>query len=327
MSWFQENKFVAVFGGVMLVGAGALGYLIMGASDEYAKAKSNYDEKASTLKSLYDKKPNLLPENLKAFQDRQKALKAEIDKFQKDLAALEIKPEAVTAIAFQDRLKEAVARVVAKANEIGLTLPAEKFYLGFEDYQTAPPKDSAAPSLLRQLRGIEIVVNLLLQSKGVELKKVVREPVPEEKPAAPASSPPPKPGSKGRDDEKKLVQRLSFQVHFMAPQQVLQKVLNGVASNNQQFMVVRTFSVLNEKKDAPPKEFAAAAPQPDPAANPPGVAAAAPAPGAVAPPAPAPGGVVKIFGSERVEVVLDVDMLDFAEPEASGKTAGTNLPK
>jgi hypothetical protein len=311
MSWFTENKFVAVFGGFMLVGAGALGYLTMGASDEYAKAKSNYDDKAGELRGLYDAKPSLAAENLEAFQARQKSLKAEIEKFQKELAAIEIKPEQVTAIAFQDKLKEAVARVVAKAGEMGMELPKEKlFYLGFEEYQNTPPKEAAATALLRQLRGIEIMVNLLLQSKNVELKRISRVELPEEKKQPEA----PKPGSKGKpEEEKKLVQRSSFLIEFVAPQTTFQKTLNGLAGNNQQFFVVRNVSVTNEKKDPPVKEDKTPPAQVVDPNNPQPVA-----------PVKEKEGVEKIFGNERVNVVLDIDMLDFAEPEVPSDKPGAN---
>jgi hypothetical protein len=36
MSWISENKFLAGFGAVMLVGCGALGYLAYSASDAYS---------------------------------------------------------------------------------------------------------------------------------------------------------------------------------------------------------------------------------------------------------------------------------------------------
>lgn len=319
MSWFNENKFVAVFGGVMVIGVGALAYLMMGAKDEYATAKSDYEAKAGELQNLQGAKPGLTEENLKAFLDRQKALKGEIDAFQKDLASREIKLEPITPTGFQDKLTEAVGRMRTKAvNEMGWNVPAAPFYFGFEEYQNSPPKDSAAPPLLRQLRGIEAVMELLLQSKGGDLKKITRVEVPEEKKEAPKTTEKKPAGSSKPDDTAKLVQRTSFTIEFAASQSAFQKVMNGLASHPQQFFVVRNLQIVNEKTEAK-KDLANAQPPAPPVVDP----NAPPAP----PAPPAPKTVEKVLGNEKVIVTLNIDMLDFAEPEIAAAKAGANKPK
>jgi hypothetical protein len=324
MSAFSENKFLAVFGGVMLVGVGTLGYLTMGASSDYDQAKSAYDDAAAKLRSLHDSKPSPMQENVDAYVARQKTLKGQIDKLQKDLAVIEVKYEPISATGFQDKLKDSVAKFVTRSDEVGMKRP-EKFYLGFDEYQSAPPRDAAAPHLLRELRGLELALEPLLQSKNVELKKITRTELLEEKkqvePAKPDKSRP------RPEDDKKLVQRMSFQIEFLAPQETFQRTLNGIVANSEQFFIVRNVSIKNEKPEPPSKENKAAAGAVDPSTGTP----VAPAPDAVA---GAPGEAApkqtleKIFGSERVEVLLDIDMLDFADPETAGPDKSTsNKPK
>jgi hypothetical protein len=313
MSWFSENKFLAVFGGVMLVGAGALGYLTLGARDEYTKAKEEYDGAASTLSTVISSKPSPLPENLEAYNARVKALKAQIETFQKDLATIELKTEPTTATGFQDKLKDAVAKVVARAGEMETKLP-DKFYLGFEEYQAIPPKDAAVPSLVRELRSLEIFMALLQQSKGAELKKIARAELPGEKKQAEA--PKPEKGGKGKGDtDQKLVQKLSLQVEFVVSQEHFQNIFNGLVGNKQQFFVVRNIHLKNDKPDAPSKTVL-------PGANPGAVAPAADGTPAAAA-APERPKLEAIFGNEKLEVVLDLDIMDFAEPEAPAVEKGS----
>jgi hypothetical protein len=169
-------------------------------------------------------------------------------------------------------------------------------------------------------------MNLLLQSKGAELKKIARTELNEEKKAEP---PKPEKGAKGKpESDKKLVQAMSFQVEFVTTQGAFRNVLNGIVGNSQQFFVVRNISIKNDKPEPPTKEEK----NPPPPPPPPG------ADGKPAPPTPAPGpdaqpqeprqAVEMVFGSEKVEVVLDIDMLDFAEPEAPAPEKGSgNKPK
>lgn len=326
MSWFSENKFLAVFGGVMVVGVGALGYLTMGASSEYETAKGEYDTEVTKLRGLYDTKPSPMQDNLDEYRKREKAFSEQIAALQKDLGAIEIKTEPVSPTGFQDKLKEAVSRVVAKAAEMEMKLP-EKFYMGFDEYQNTPPKDVSAPSMLRELRSLEIVMNLLLQSKKAELKSIARN---AEEKKQPDVKPDPKGGKAKGDADKKLIHKISYKVDFIASQDQFKTVLNGITGSKEQFFVVRNLHIKNEKPEAPGKNAPGAggggAQPADPAAPAP---AAAGTPAAAAAAAPAGGDLQAIFGNEKLEVSLDLDVLDFADPEtpAAAKNSGKPQPK
>src|SRR4029434_11207617 len=87
-----------------------------------------------------------------------------------------------TEVQFQDRLRESVNRVVAKANEAGVQLLASgaKFYMGFDLYQTEPPRPEAAPALGRQLKALEWVMMQLIDNRIISLNKLERTPLAEE---------------------------------------------------------------------------------------------------------------------------------------------------
>lgn len=295
MSWFSENKFIAVFGGATLVLAGALGYLGMGASSDASQAEQEYEAAKSELSSLQNNNPSFTPQNVEETRARQKSFKEQITALQAELATMEIKLEPnIAPTVFQDRLSEAVRRVTTKGAEMETTFAETKFYLGFPEYQGAPPREAAAPVLLRQLRAIEIVVNMLLEVKGVEIKKITRTELDEEKRAVePPRNQPGRPvKTPGRPEEqKKLVQKASFQIEFATNQDHFSRVLNGIASNKEQFLIVRNVIVKNEKLTAPSK---AAVVENDP--NRPKREA--------------------IFGREKLMVTLEIDIVDFADPEA-----------
>jgi hypothetical protein len=198
--------------------------------------------------------------------------------------------------------------------------------MGFDQYQSKPPKESAAPALLRELRAIEVVVNLLLEAKEAELVEINRSELKEEKNQPDA----PRKDEKGGNPRKKLVQKAEFQIKFKTNQERFQKVFNEIISNKQQFFIVRNLFVKNEKID-PPSKVAALPPQGGPTATPPTPTS----PGNPVTPPPPPArearttNLESVFGTEKVEVTLDIDILEIAEPAAPAveKTSGNKQPK
>ena len=328
MSWFQENKFLAVFGGAVLVVGGALGYMTFAASSKYDDAQTRFNEAQSNLNNLYKASPYPMDDNVKEYAVRQKQVKAEIEKLQGELAAVKVKtekPEDVAPNFFQDRLKDAVAKWVGKAQEMDATISAKDFYLGFNTYKDKPPGNNVtAAALLKELRAIELVMDLLLRAKGVEIKDFSREELKEEQKAP---EPDKKNAKAGPQEPKvKLIRKTSFAVKFITTQAHFMAVMNGLAGHKEQVFVVRNLTVKNTAQDSPPKVAQNAFGQPGNAVA--GAAAAAPA-GAAAPlaPAPADAGPQTVFGEERLEVTLDIDIADVADPETPVAPKGNNKSK
>jgi hypothetical protein len=332
MSAHKKNPFLVGFAVVMVLGVGALGYLTYAAADENSKAREEYDEAAAELKRLQGLRPFPNEEHLKKFQEQRAAVEAKVNDLQKALAAIKIKIEDISPTGFQDKLRDAVARVTSKAAESNVALPQD-FYLGMKDYQGNPPKGPAAPPLYRELRAIEAAMNIILDVKNVQIRELKREELLEERGPAPVISTPQNKNRKVEDDTKKLVHKDTFTLKFASTQENFQRILNGLATHKEQFFVPRYIIVKNEAPDPPPKvEVAAAAPvapaEPLPAASAaPGAANPPAAPGAVpadpaAPAAPAQPEAPKLeykFGKELVEVTMDIDIVDVKEPEAKAE--------
>lgn len=332
MSALKQNPFLVGFGVVMAIGIGALGYLTYSASEEHSQALAEFETTSAELKRLQGGKPYPDKDNLKKVEDQKKALQAKINELQTSLSSLKLKVEDISPTGFQDKLRDTVARIAAKAPEANVKLPGsdkEKFYLGFNLYQGEPPKGPAAPPLYRELRAIESVMNLILETKNVEVKELVRSEIKEEKNPKPVATIPGQGNRKptAGEDGPKLVEKENFTIKFSTTQENFQRILNGIVTHKEQFFIPRSVVIQNEKQDAPSKQLAAAAVPATPladnsatpgAANPPGT------PGA--PATPEAPKLEYVFGKELVEVTLELDLVDVKEPQvaAADKTAPKN---
>ena len=158
MSWVSENKFLTGFGAVMLVGVGTLGTLTYLAMDKYDAAASAFDTANAQLKRLHDSKPGLKDSSLKDLLAQKQEMTDKISTFQQELKTRVLPMETISKAAFQDKLKETVAQISAKAAAANVERPKD-FYLGFGKYQSSPPDDKATPALARELRAIEMVLH------------------------------------------------------------------------------------------------------------------------------------------------------------------------
>src|SRR6202000_1582724 len=104
----------------------------------------------------------------------EKEHEAKVSELEKKLAAMKITVPPIAPAQFQDKLKASVDDYVAKAKKAGMTLP-EKFYLGFERYQSEPPSQEAAPLLSAELEAMRIVLDELPKSGVTKLEPIVRE--------------------------------------------------------------------------------------------------------------------------------------------------------
>lgn len=320
MNWFKENKFLGVLLVILVLGVGAFGYLIFSARGKLAEATDAYESLANERSRLHNLKPYPSPENVKELTAQKEQATAKITELHKALAAAELPVEPLSPVQFQDKLRAAVTEVTTRAGA-NTKLP-EKFFLGFERYETTTPDAAAAPLLGRQLKALQWLVTRLIDNKVAEIGELIREPLPEEggkeKEAAPVA-----PAPSGRDrggkpakEEKlgpPLVQPHGIDLTVTGDQSALRTVLNDIVGSKDQFFIPRLVSFKNEK-DRPPQRADAAAPvaAADPNAAPadPG---AAPAPAAptltpVAPP------TTYIVGLEKVSMTLRLEMVDFAEP-------------
>jgi hypothetical protein len=322
MNWIKENKFLFGFLVVLALGVGAGGYFVFDARGRYDEAVGNYQKRVGELNRL--QRLPIFPnqKNLEKIVAQQTDVNTEVSALASSLMAQQIPLEDVTPEQFQDRLKAAVTAVKNKAAQSSpvVALP-QKFFLGFDRYETAPPAKAGAAPLARELKAIEWLCDQLIDAKVAEIRTLNRDPIPGEndtgksadkKPAPPAAKPVPgKPGEKV--GPKYDVDKHRIELSFLADQARFRKFLDVVVNDKAQFFIPRLVTVKNEKPTAPPRGGATAdagAPAPPPpiaGATPPATGAAAAVPAAAA---------TYIVGEEKVEVSLVLEMVDFHESTA-----------
>jgi hypothetical protein len=296
MNWIKQNTFLSGFIAVMVIGIGVLGWLLYSASGHYDEVRADYETKVKELNRLETAKPYPEEGNLKIFDELKKEHAAAIQEFQKKVMAAQIPVEPISAVQFQNQLKEAVDRVVQKATAAGVKTPTG-FYLGFEKYQTQPPAPEAAPALGRQLKALEFVVAEMVRSGVLEVTKFDRKPLPEEEgkgkkeksDEAPAKGPKVEKGGKTAAS----VAYHPVQIEFKAEQSRFRELLNGLVAAKEHFLVPRLLNVKNEAEVAPQRVAAAGTP-----------------------PVTETGAIPVIFGLEKVSVTLDLELVEFIETAA-----------
>jgi hypothetical protein len=292
MNWFRENRFLGAFA----VGFG-LAFLIAliflwTARSSFAEAKRQFDENAAELNRLQRLTPYPSEENLRKMKTQADDYAADLEKLKGELKT-RVPP--VTPMApneFQSRLRQAITSLGEKARANRVKLP-DNFFLGFEEFAAALPDTDAAPLLGQQLAQAELLLNVLIDARVEAITGFRRVPA-TERLAAAAPTPTPIPGRKPAGPAgDQLIERNVVEASYTSTPTAARRVLNQITTLNQQFYIIRTLHVLNEKDEGPPRD-ADDAP------------AAAPAPGA----SPA-AGLTFIVGNERVQTAARIEMLRF----------------
>ena len=230
---------------------------------------------------------------------------------------LPLSADPITPAQFQDKLKETVAQIASKAAAAKVERPKD-FYLGFGEYQSRPPPDKAAPALARELRAIELVMNVLIKTGNLELEELHREPLPEEGSVKKAEG---VPGSGRRRITADGIDRNKLRLKFTSSDDALRTVLTELANHPQQLFIIRNLQVQNKQAESPPRLAAGGGLPVPPAAAP----AASPAnaanlmsgtpPPAVPAPAAKEGPLAYVFGTEKVTSIIEVEVLNIEEPK------------
>lgn len=171
--WFKNNPFLAALTAtciVLLVGGG---YFLFAEMGRLSEEQSSFDQKKMQLQRLQRAKPH--PNQASVVEARKEAEEA-AGLLQELAKELSVSVPSTTPQAFQDELAEMVKNITGKAAAKKIGLP-ENFYLGFEQYETQLPAAAIASRLLLQLRSINAVATVLLESQVGSLGSIVRTPV------------------------------------------------------------------------------------------------------------------------------------------------------
>ena len=294
MSWFHQNRFLGTFAVVFGVAFLAAIYFLWSARSSFAEAKDSFDRTAAELNTLQRHTPFPNEPNLRKMKTQAEDYAAELNKLKEELKTRVLPVTPMAPNEFQSRLRQAITSLTEKARANRVKLP-ENFFLGFDEFAAALPDTEAAPLLGQQLAQAELLMNILIDAR-VEAVTSFRRVAATDRPAsAPTPTPPPaarKPP--GAPAAPPLIQPHVVETSFLSSPAAARRVLNQISTVNQQFYIIRTLHVLNEKDKGPARDGEGD-----------GTAAAA-APGV----SPATG-LTFIVGNERIQTSARIEMLRF----------------
>lgn len=285
MDWLKQNPFFAGLLAAASVVLIAGGYLVVSAAGQLDEEQMTFDQKSAQLQSLQGNKPFPDNANVEAANREVEEARAALDELAKGLS---VSVPQVTPQDFMDQLSKLVKDLSDKADARGIELP-DKFFLGFERYETQLPAAEIAPKLASQLRAIHTVVSVLLEAQVTSVGPVSRAAVKGEE-TSPAA------GEKQREESgtAPALEIAPFDVSFVADQPSFRLAFNRIADADPP-VFIRLVGIENSSPAAPSKS-AASAPE-----------GAAPAEASVDPAAataPQPGGIKPVVGRETLTVNL-----------------------
>jgi len=305
MNWFRENRFLGMFAivtGICTLGALLFLWIAKGSWDE---ADARFTNTSNELRRLEGLAPYPSTENLRKMKVHTENYSSALAKLKEELKLRVVPVPELKPNEFQSRLRVAMNAVADKARASKTRLP-EKFFLGFDEFASALPNETAAPLLGQELVQVEWLLNAILDSRVEAITAFRRNPKDESGPAqlptATPSAAPKAPGTAATPA--KLVERNVVEATFLSTPGAARRVINQIAGANQQFCIIRVLHVHNEKDKGPPREAAAesttAVPTPVPA---PGTTGAKPTPAAA---------LNFIVGNEKVETTARIEIVRFA---------------
>ena len=296
MNWFRENRFLGTFAVVFGVAFLASLYFLWAARSSFAEAKQTFDRSAAELNTLQRHTPFPNEANLRKMRTQAEDYAAELNKLKEELKTRVLPVTPMAPNEFQSRLRQAITTLTEKARANRVKLP-ENFFLGFDEFAAALPATEAAPLLGQQLAQAELLMNILIDARVEAVTSFRRVPA-TTTPVAPTPTPPPaarKPP--GPPAAPPLIERHVVETSFLSTPGAARRVLNQISTINQQFYILRTLHVLNEKDKGPAR---------DGEVNGGGGTTAPAAPGA----SPA-AGLSFIVGNERIQTSARIEMLRF----------------
>jgi hypothetical protein len=303
MKWFQQNRAFGIFLIGFAICALLLGALLYWRGAVWSDARQTFDQAAAERNRLANLDPFPNDANYRKLQGYLEKYSAALAKFKEQLKSEVAPAPPLGPNEFQSRLRQATVATLDRARVNNVKLP-DKFLLGFDEFARAMPNTAVAQLLGQELSQIQMLMNILLDSKVDSVTSFHRAPLTEEGKASPTPTPSPATSRSMATAKPRgtpaptLIERNVVDVTFKAAPAAARKVLNEIAASSGQFFIIRTLYVHNEKDKGPPREKGAGSiptPNPQPAAGQSGAA----------------GALNFIVGNEHIEVSATIEMLRF----------------
>ncbi len=326
MDWIRKNKFLASFLAVLIIGVGALGYLVYSQMDVYGQTSQDYDAAVAELQRLQGLKPYPFAKSKANLIALRGETARRVTDLQKKLADYEPPAEDPNfkPIDFQDKLRRVVDEITQAAAVANVALPKD-FYMGFEQYRSTPPEAAAAPVLSRELDAVHDLLKILIAHRIDALTAIKRAPIPQEPGGHPtfadsAASAAPRPGGKPAPAAPAdAVSRQVVELTFSGSPTSFRESLDDTVTAKRLFLV-RALQVKNQKPKSPPRET------PAPAAAPVVAAPADPNAAAALTPDVNKPAFEYIVGLEKLDVDMRVEIIRVAPPAVAAPAAGSVPP-
>ena len=302
MKWFQQNRAFGTFLVGFAICALLFGALLYWRWTAWSDARQTFDQVAAERNRLANLDPFPSDANYRKLQDNLEKYSTALATFKEQLKSEVAPSPPLEPNEFQSRLRQATVATLDRARVNNVKLP-DKFLLGFDEFARAMPNTAVTRLLGQELSQIQMLMNILLDSKIDSVTSFHRAPLTEEGKASPTPIPSPAAGRSlatvkpTGTPAPKLVERNVVDLTFKAAPSAARKVLNEMAASSGQFFIIRTLYVHNEKDKGPSREKGASptpAPNPQPAAGQSGA-----------------GALNFIVGNEHIEVSATVEMLRF----------------
>jgi hypothetical protein len=294
MSWFKENPILSVALLVCLLVAGAIAYYASAAASTYQAAHDSLTSQINAFSSLQKKSPYPTEENLKIITASRYKYAEAFYGLKETILKMEAPLEPITPQEFQDKLREGVNDLSKTAKEKNIKLP-EKFFFGFDEYQSQLPSPEATPALNRDFKVLQKLLQNLVSLPVESINILEREAVTE---AAPTPTPQPtaKKTATAPTPSAPPILSTRFKLSFTAPQEKTRAAINLIPKS-ESFLIIRSLVMENTTPAAPSKKDAS----PPLAGN------------------KKSANLQVLLGNESVKTDLSLEILDFPEPEPPKK--------
>lgn len=254
MNWYQQNRWLRNFFTVFAAGLLLALWFLFHARNDFLEASAQFKRAATERYRFEHLNPFPTEENFRRTQAALENYRSSLSKTKEELKKQVVPSTPLAPSEFQSRLRQAILDVTERARANRVKLP-ENFHLGFDEYITALPDTASSPLFGQQLGQIELLLSILIDNRVDEIMSVKRSnasagPVAASNPVARRPT--------GAGQPSIVVERGVVDLVFKASPSAQRKVLNQIASSEQQFLIVRALHVRNERQEAPPREQGAA---------------------------------------------------------------------
>ena len=247
MNWFKENP---ILSSILLVCFGitsAIAYFASEASTTYSAALDSLTSQVNSLSSLQKKSPYPTDENLKIISEGKKKYAEALADLKERIFKMAPPLEPITPQEFQDKLREGVNDLRKTAQSNNIKLP-EKFFFGFDEYQSQLPSPEAAPALNRDFKVVQKLLIGLLALPVEAINNLEREAPPVTTP-----TPAPKKSVETTQPPKTPILKTTFKLSITASQDKTRAAINMIPKSDA-FLIIRSLTMENTKPAAPSKK-------------------------------------------------------------------------